>query len=455
MNPKQLVTLLFLPFIFLTSGCDSDDDDDDYVATEVEVTVVNAIPDSPLLTLEFTILRGETDEEVEIEQLVRYEQAVRQSVEILDASMAVSYEDPDTGSDLILINDTPLSLNSNSRYFAILSGRVTTPTLELVELSEDFEGDDDTAELVLMNVSSLEPAEIRDGTTTLATLSPGGSQTSFISSGSLNLSVLGTDGESFSTTEIDILSENRRLLLVTDDLLNDTSDLFIADISGAITSLPNQLIAPSYRVLNGVPNESTLSVEVSDSFSDELLTRFDLSYGASTDYLAAPEDSVFLNLDYGPPGDLSAFTIASFDQDTHYTIVLGGNLEDSSSSRIVATEENPTATETRVTFINAADITSTVDSEEQALELDFYILESTDSIQDDSPLASRLEFLDSDASMVASVPVIIVATDSETDTIVAGPEPFILEPMTSALISVIEAPGGGFPLGLSVQTTAY
>ena len=67
-----------------------------------------------------------------------------------------------------------------------------------------------------------------------------------------------------------------------------------------------------------------------------------------------------------------------------------------------------------------------------------------------SPIASGLDFTESQLVTLPASPTIFLVTEAGTETIVAGPEPLILESKSNPLLVVSESEGGGLPMKLSL-----
>lgn len=453
---QQILSFLMVSLFLI--GCSSDDDDDDYVAIVENLTVINAIPDSPVLTITLNVTDGSDGDVDENVAVLDFQRAASFDLDILDVSMEVTYIDQDSGLATVLIGEVPIDMSQDTLHAVVLSGTFQNPDfLQLNRAEGDLADSEDEAELQLINLSNIEPATFEllgatDQSLASRSVSSGLTSDVFrISSDQLyEMSVRDVSAEIVEAGTLTLFTGNRANLILTENPGGDHPLLFLATNSGAVTEFKNLLEPPRLRVLNAVYDRESLNISISDSFTNVVQNQFELDFAATGDYFATSLESVFLDVSYLDGGE-SVTNIVSLDEDSAYTLVVAGTAA-TPSSVLAESDDRSIATMSQVMLLNAANIVVNAGSDdEDTLHLDFYLLQDGESLEDVSPQASGLDFLDVASVKLPAQPTILVATESGTNLILAGPVPVEIADASRVVVAAVETVGGGLPLGLSVS----
>lgn len=456
LQQSRNVLALLIATLFLIGCSSDDDDDDDYVAQIENLTVINAIPNAPVLTVTLGVTDGADGDIDDITAILDFQAASSVDVDILDVTMTVTYEDPETDTTQTLLADVAIPMAVDSVHTVILSGSLQAPDYQLLTRAEgDLADSDEEAEFQLVNLTLLDPVTFSllgesDGSSIARTVSSGLTSDVFRVSADQAYDVTVSDVE---TTRVEagtlaFSPTNRFTLLLVEQPGKQNPSLFLAQGS-AITGFKNLLEPARLRVANTVIDRDQLGYTISDSFTEAVQEVFTLAFADTGDYFTVDLDAVFLDVSHSD--GISSFTnIVSLDEDSVYSAIVAGTAANS-TVRLIEEDSRLIATQTNITLVNAANIVVNAGSDdEDTLHLDFYLLQAGESLEDVTPQAQGLDFLDAETVRLPAQPTVMVATESGTDNIVAGPTPIQLEEQTGILLTVVEAAGGGLPLAFSV-----
>lgn len=464
-SKSYFTTVLLTLSLFLTGCSDSDDDDDVDGIVDATALLVNGIPDSPPLTITFDVDPDEDDLTPESSTLINFQQATSsQLITTSNFSYRVSYENPVSEQTVTLIAETNLTIESSTIHTLLLTGTFDTPAV--VSLTKPV-GDLDTteeleAEIEMINLSSVDPVSVslsEQGSTSVpaATLSPGGSIEPYRLNSELtyDLSLEDVNDTLYAVDQLEFTNRSRRTLVITDDLSTNPASVsvFLVTESGSIITFENILANPALKVVNLVADKTPLNIEISDSFSEAQQLLTSLEFLEASSQIEVDLASVFLDVLVTDASDQAQYSsILSLDGGLSYTLLLAGLARDESiSGRLESNDPRPISTLSNVQVIHG--VSSRVideDGESETIELDVYKLLGGESLSDVSPIASGLDFTESQLVTLPASPTIFVVTEAGTETIVAGPEPLILEPKSNPLLVVSESEGGGLPMKLSL-----
>ena len=467
LRAKWLTPFLLASTVSLTACDDSDSSDDS--ETSVTVQFVNAIPDSPSISLTVDTDPEVDDDEDEIDLLssLSFQQGyTTQAATVGEITFELTYEDPATDDTETLIDTSSLTLAADTLYTVIFTGTFDAPTILVLDkpVGDLSDSDIDEAEFQIVNLSSGETLDVYiddvDARADLpvATLDSGGFTDTFRlltePEYALYITSRGLDERIYDVGELTFSALSRRTLIITDELSDSDVGItaFLMTEGGASITFDDLIAEPKLRLTNAVPDLLAADISVIESFDGAIQNNVSINYQETTDYFSTDLDAVFLDVNFSDAtGAIAASyeTIVSLDQSNFYTLVFAGNLDEAATtSRLISIDERPRATQTNVTFVNAVNLSL---DDEDPLDLEFYVLEAGESIEAVQPSTSALGFLDSTTRTFPAKPTVLIATDSSTDNIVAGPIPVIFESKQSLLITVTESPGGGQPLSINIH----
>jgi hypothetical protein len=451
----------------LIAGCDSGGGGSSS-SSDAFIQVINAIPDSPAITVTIDVDVDEDDSVDEVISVQSFQQASRKETrEAGDLVFKVTH-----GDDVVLIDETTITLKAGTIHTLILTGSYSSPDVLFLEKPEGDVDDDESeeAEVQVINLASAGSLDIYlDDTTQVmgnlptTTLNPGMESGLFLLDAEpayqFKISPQGEETRIFDVEETTFAARRRYMVIVTDVLTTYSTDTtaFIVDDNALTKSFINLAVQPKLRFVNAVPDEMSVEISFSDFFLPEQIQKTTLDYQQVSDYFEMDLSSVFLTVTgtfVSAPDEEAFKTVVSLGSDTFHTLVIGGSITDNTlTTQIAESDEHITATELRAQFLNTAKITVLDDSdEEQTLELSFDVLEVGESLEQVSPIVSALGFLSFKTAGLEPTPSLLVAEETSTGDIFAGPTPSLMEEESSMLIFTTEAVGGGLPLTLSIHT---
>ena len=449
-------------------GCSSDDDDDD-VLLDGTLQIVNAIPDSPPLTI--TLIddgAADDDDEETIIGVISFQAATAVfTLEQRDYEINITYVDPETGSDENFVADIDVDITRDKVNTLILSGTFANPSDMLLEktFGDIDDNDDDEFELQIVNLSTgtsldvyfLENGESLNSPT--ATLSFGDSSTPVALEEEdyrLQVTEIGSDSVLYDSGSFDVPDRVRRTVVINDNVGPDaaTRSAFVVT-EGGTTVYPNEVARAGLRIINVIADETSAAIEVTDSATLLVIEAVTLDFTDITDFLTVEPNFISVTLDISSlPGETFDSTV-SLNEDAYFTIITAGSAEEDEDGdntiaiRAASTEQRAIATTANIQFVNALTETDLTDFD----RVDFYALEIGDSLSDSAPTFSQIEFLEGSNTALPATAFDFVVTTAGTQSILAGPTRLNLEGATSLFVIAVEASGGGKPNQIIVHTT--
>ncbi|MCB1644705.1 MAG: DUF4397 domain-containing protein [Pseudomonadales bacterium] len=465
----RLIITLTLLVIF--TGCSESSSGTDPTAPRIQV--INAIVDAPALLLTINTDPDDSDgDNTNTDDTTSYSLAFQDATTTqtsvageLEFSLTRSRLD---GTTVTLIGETRLTLENDHIYILLLSGTYAAPTYELIgtENADLPETDNDEALVRVIHTGNeaqttvwLSDSESTSSGTAFSILSAGQySDYQLLADPTESRYLLITDSAGnlvFDGGEVTLQENSRYHILITDDPASETgnSTAIIINSSGFVQILLNQQQNPEIRLLNLIPDANNLNFTFSDSFTGTTLTTNTLGYGEISAFDEVEADIVFLDLSVKDDSGSEIYsTVISLNEDTRYTLIVGGYvMEDTLSSSLSSVTEGTVTSFTYMQFINATTYTITdEDGDEQQIDLNIYLLNPGESLDDASSILNNLASLKAKTVLVEAEPAVLVATDAATGDIIAGPHSVFPESGTRMIVSVVEAVNGGEPLSFLI-----
>ena len=456
----SLTRLCVFVFCLSLAGC-NDDDEAAEADDPARYQLVNAIPDSPRLSITFEEIEDDdedSDETSPTVNLVSFRDATTAfSTEEDEVEIRITYDDPETEDERELVETFTVSPVSGSTQVVMLSGTFESPEVDVYERqNEDFEDetDDDLAEVQVFNASSLDPGTVSlAGETDITlTLSPGSASAVQRISSEEDYDLILSDSAGATVFTVDSLTfteRSRTLVVLTNELDGTVSPLVVSEFGGT-TTYTNDTLPLYLSILNGVPDELMLDITITDAFDSEAsFTSGDQGFLDVSRPFEFGADTVFVDID-AVSGNANSQSVVGVGSATYELIVVGGQPGEIE----VATaplDPFPAATAVNLTAVNAADVTVLDDEgEEEPLAVSIYVLEPEENLGDADPEARSLAHLESRRFSSIATPSVIVATRTDSDEIVAGPVALEMEAGSSLIVVVGETVGGGLPLELKI-----
>ncbi len=465
---RRIPVVGILALVGLMAGCNKGGDAASDTTTAL-VQIVNAIPDSPFLTVTFDPDLTSTDEQLNTVYLLTYQQSSTHARKAGEVSVTVRFEDTATGGVTSFIPETKFTLATDKIYTVLLTGSFAAPAIRVLEKPTGTVSATGTieAEFQMIQLSSIASLDVSLTNPTSAsgsvsrTMAKGDVTDPFRLPGAgdyrLTLAVPGS-APLYDSGVVNFSNGSRQTVIIADKVLPDrvTAEVFFITASNTSRTFNNVLAKPRLRMMNGISNETAVEFKLTDSFSGDPIDTRTLNYRQITNYFQPALDSVFMNVGLYPastPAVEAYSTIVSLSADTYYSLITTGVSTNSNlSSQLLVVERRPQGTLTNITFMNAANIpVVATDGSTTSLRLSLYILKAGESLSGKLPSATSISYLGNRTFTAPATPSILVATEAGTDKIVAGPLPIVLQEKQSILVAVTEAVGGGRPLAFSVK----
>lgn len=461
MNLSERV-FLSIGVVFTMIGCGSDSSSSGPAAGGA-IQVVNAITDAPSLTVKLEL---SDDEDVITEfGTLRFQDASEQRELARDIYlMKVTYIDPESDSEVTLIDDEPIEIDSNTLHSVILRGSFRAPDALVLEREIDvFDTDLDQIEVQIINLTDDsvavylgDPADAVGSDNLVDTVTAGSNTSPVLIDDDDNSAYrlrLTNDGDTdliYDSGEFSIPLRNSRMFIISDAVSPEPNAKTATILtSTGSTVFSNEAAEAAIRVLNLVADDVSATVEVTIPSTGNVVESQVIEFRDVTPFVVS--DPSFINvsatLTSDPTNTLNA--TVSLNEDTFFTIVVGGSAIDETVS-VLATEAEirPSATESSIQFINGLRETTIEDFD----RVDLYVLSIGDALADSAPVIGQVPFLSGDNVIVPATTVDLVVTTAGTQSIIAGPTRLILDGSSALLVAATEASGGGLPNQMVVNT---
>ena len=455
--------------VFLFAGCD--DDDGSSAPPDPGIGVFqfgHAIADAPALALyaagfddtvgatnegELTLVGG-----IDFGGVTQFGTAAPGSFR-----MEVRYIDPETANEAVLIPEFLLGIGDEMIHTVIARGSFAAPDPMILSkpAGEVDSAESADIEVQFVHLGTNQTLDIYFGdndqdiasAAPFATLTPGNwTEPTLLPEGEfrLRLTAAGNTNAIYDSGEFTITRRSRRTIILADSFGPDPTakDSFQFAETGGL-AFPNEVAQAGYRVINGVGEETDITVDIIDGATDEIIDTMTVDFGQITDFMTI--DPVFIDVSVSvasDPGVQEATASFSLNQDTFYTIVIGGSVVRSSVGiGSISASRRPLAIGANAQFINTLPRT-----EDDVLQpVDFYALDAGDALADGSPRASFVGFLNGSTTTLPAAPLDIVVTASGTESIHAGPERLNVDAGANVLTIIAEAAGGGTPYQIIID----
>jgi len=446
----------------LVLGCGSSDSNDPL--PDGAVQVVNAILDAPILQIDFEL---DDDTTVSFGGIGFKAASPVSSLASDDYLMTVQYTDPDQNALANLLSDIDIEIDPNIIHTVILAGSFAVP--EVIILEKDAAifsvGDEEQIEVQILNLSDATAAvylgpdnEVISSATLLGNVTSG-SNTDAVLLGEvddddeyrLRLTNDGSDELIYDSGEFSIPVRARRTIVVTESIGPDPDvrNAFLLTETGTV-EFPNEVARAGVRIVNAVADELTTDIQVTIPSTLEVVEDVTLSFPDATEFVPVEPSFVNIAVEFSSaPGSTTNSTV-SLDEDTFFTIVVGGSvLDEEISIRASTTTLRPVATQASLQFVNTLRTTGITDFD----RVDLYALPIGDALADAAPTFGQVEYLGGASGSLDATTFDLVVTTAGTQSILAGPIRINVQGSTSLLVLATEAAGGGLPNQIIVNAT--
>ena len=445
----------------LLCGCGSSSSSSDS-PREGAFQFVNAISDAPPLDIEIS----EGDDVIQTINALDFGQASSQSVLSQDNyTFSVSYEDPEGGPDISLLNNIDFDVLRNLLDVIVLRGTTQLPDVVTLEKDIDpaFSDDDEQIEVSVLNTAAnsvevyLTEADSNPSSADLlATIAPGNSQAPTLidipDSNEFKIVVIdeASSATTFDSGSFTLNSESLNTIIVGPAVGPDpdTNSGFLASTTGAL-SFSNEAARAAVRVLNAVADQPSLATIVSLPALGETVSNSDVAFTQVTDFMLLEPGFIAAQTTNPLTGESVSSTI-SLNEDAFYTVVLGGSaFNDDLNIRAADATFRAIQSAASIQFINGLDETDV----EEFDRVDLYALPIGESLADLPPLFGQVPFLEDASGTLAATTYDFVVTTAGTQSILAGPTRITVTPKTALLLVATEGFGGGLPNQIILQST--
>jgi hypothetical protein len=415
------------------------------------IQVINAITDSPTLSLELKLDENESN----LGGLNFQDATPVYELANDTYSLTVRYVDPNTEADFSLITNFEFDVKSDTLHSLVLKGSFSNPSITILDkdLYDVFDSSDDIneVEVQVFNLSSdIVSVYLGDPNSTISDNTLLGafgfdfnSDPTLIEDEENSLYRIRITGDDSSTVlydsgAFDIPAFGRRLIVVNDGLGPDpdTKSAFIVREEGA-SVYPNEIANSGIRFINAIAEQGVAEIEMITPSTSKIIADTVLAFSEITNFVTV--EPAFYNVEVASNQESVGSATVSLNQDTFYTIIVGGSvLDDAVSIQAASTTIRPIATASSLQFVNGLRSTTIDDFD----RVDLYALPAGDALADAFPTHSQVGFLSSTSSVIPATTVDLVVTTAGTQSILAGPTRFNLKGSTEILVVVAETSDG-------------
>lgn len=431
------------------------------------IQIINAIDDSPTLSFEIKL----SDDDTVTQNLGSLDFQRASAITGLAAAtyeLTVRYVDPESGTDFNLMSSFIFDVEPNIMHALVLRGAFSNPSISMLDkdLNDIFDDSDDIDEIEVqvfnlsddtVNVYLGDPDSTLSSETLIGTFGfDSASKPTLIEDGENSLYRLRITEDStsrvvYDSGDFDIPASGRRLIIINDGFGPDpdTKSAFVV-VEGGASIYHNEVAHAGIRLFNAVADAAIATVEVTVPSTSEQVANSALAFRQVTDFITVDPSFLNVGVEFPDDSDSAINTTVSLNQDTFFTVVVGGSFLDGSVAiQAAQTAIRPVATGTNIQFVNGLD-TTTIDDYDR---VDLYALPIGDALADAAPNLGQVGFLSSASSTVPATAVDLVITTAGTQSILAGPTRVNLQGGTEVLVVITQAVGGGGPNQLVIHTT--
>ncbi len=445
MKTKRLPTAVAICLLlFSLIGCDSDDDDDDDVVEDRigKIRVVNAIPDSPTLTVQ---INESFFANVSFGQASVLDERLAADIE-LDVQYSLT-----SGQTEELIDDLEISIDDEDEITVVLSGSLESASATVLEtVSSELAGGEAEVhffhgvtgqgrlDFYLSSGGSDVSGQTAKGSIGLGEALPVSEQ----SAGDYRLLVTseGSDEVLFDSGPFELSALTRRLFVALDYFGPGDSSLRVVRVDPvAAATFPSEVLPVAVRVANLATDVPTLDTYVDDVSAAPTypatpyaeITGFETFDSGSTYFLNSME------------GDPSALVVEDQLQlvagEFRSLVVTGSFAGADASARLILDEPRRIATESKLNIVHGAASSG---------QVDFYLLSPSQPVADADPVFGSLSLLTNGTVGVEPGTYDVAFTQAGEETLLFGPERITVTANGIYTLILAESFGGGTPLRL-------
>ena len=435
--------LILVSFAF---GCDGggDDDDDDVVdETTNQIRFVNAVPDSPILTVQIN--------ESSVANVSFGQSSAATNRNPGTYEVDIEYSLPG-GLTQELIDDLEIDLDADEIVTVVASGPVESPEATIVEspVPDISSGDAEVEFFHAVTAEQRLDFYLTAVDTPLSSATPSAtlgfrehSEIQSLTAGEWRLRVT-HEGHSevlYDSGPFDLNALTRRMLLAIDYFGPGGSGVRAVKIDPlSASTFPEEYLPTSLRVANLIADSIAVDVFGSSDPAEDPLWRA-VSFSAMSDYIELPAGvaDLLVTLENNSPAIQYSDSTQLIAGEQRTLVVAGLHADGSSSGRIVLDNIRRIATETQLRVVHGSSSTGAVD---------FYLLSPSQPVSDASPVFRNLSFLTNGyVSIEPGTYDIVFALEGE-ETILLGPERLVMEANGIYSLFFSDAEGGGTPSSL-------
>ena len=426
------------------AGCGGGGDDDDEVAETPTgfVRVVNAVPDSPVLTaqLDEALLAN-----ISFGQASALEERATGAV-----SLDVQFSDPG-GTTEEIVDDLNLTVDADEEVTVVVSGPLEAPLTTAIENPLPNLASSEAEVHFFHAVTGaerldfyLEPSDatVLDNSPEASLGFGESSPTMTAASGEYRILVTAEGGGDvvYDSGPFSLAALTRRLMVAVDYFGPGTTAFRVVRVDpSSASNFPAEQLPTALRTINLVADVPTIDVTVDDALTVPVFTS--VGFGTLTEYLEfEPGATTITATMAGDPSAVLASEQVQLIAGEQRTLAVAGTQFDSSSAaRLVLDEVRRVATETKLQVVHGS---------RSAGSVDFYLLSPGQPTSDSEPRFNSLSFLTNGILSVEPGTFDLVFTPVGETASLFGPQRVSMVANGIYTIFLSDADGGGTPLRL-------
>jgi hypothetical protein len=423
----------------ILSGCNDDDDDDDDDTRTLRL--INAVTDSPALYL-YEEADDDDDDDIYITGAEYGHASAQSTVDDGDDVDYIIYTIDDDGDLDSLDLDFSASVDGDENLLIVLTGTMDDITLTL-HTYDELDEEDEYGQVGLLNLSENQPsvdlymAEDDDGVANTSVTLAAVNYEEFSGVTDLDedeynilLTVSGYTSRIYDAGDVDVDEDGTVLIGVVDafGIVDDAIEMFKIDDSGSSTTRSNydddEDVPFALRFFNGVSNNDQAGVDIyfsSGAYSDGTPDIVGLEFEDASDYEELywsndedddyPEYNLYVT-ETGLPANIIYSGSLSLTRGSAYSVYIGGTYDDDdgdyeAGQELLEEEFREVSDYSRINFVNAS---ATNDD-----EVDFYILERDQEVDDGTARDSDIDYLSSGSYLIQSGDYDLYVVSSDDD----------------------------------------
>ncbi len=433
--------------LVLITACDDGDDDTADPATPASATsivrIINAIPDAPSLTL---TMNEDSFGSAAFGQVSGGFTSSSGGTE----TMSIVYQSTD-GETVNFLENLSVPVGEGREIYILLTGTFASPISSLIDnalvttgLEVQFGSSVNNGQAVDVYLTaqdaslatSIPAATLNfDGLSSQSSFSPG-------SDYRIRITEVGSTDVLYDSGTILLQTGRNQIFLLVDYFGPGDAPFRVVSIAaGTASALQGEALPAALRVANFVTN--TPSVDFYFDDTNDLPEFSGITFGENTDYLNLDAGARSINIT--PSGEKTNFI---FEQNVTLvagesrTLLLAGDpaSEDGAFGLVVTDNDRPISTELQLRFLHGSAESGAVD---------FYVLETGDTVADESPDIEGATLLTNVNVPVAIGTYDLIATPTGETTVLAGPTRLSVDVGIYSII-LSDSENGGAPFTFSV-----